>query len=341
LREYAEAQAILDQLEPKRETLAPLDRYNLEWLAAECKGDRGTALRAVRRAAELSPRSMWTFRLGVVALMSNRPGEARAAMESLDPEHGFVRGWVSFSYHYASALHYLGEHDAELVQAERGRSGSPHSLGALGIELRARAGQGDVAGVKRLTDESVGLPAEWLDTPGTTMQLGAHELAAHGEPEAARELAARALAWHRALPPAEAATPARREDLGRSLLDAGELAEAERVFEELAALSPEQVDLRGMLGVLAARRGDAAGAAAADRWLAALERPYLFGESYYWRAAIAAWSDKPQEAFDLLRTAYAHGRPYHWAADQHLHIDPVLAPLRGEAGFADLLAPKG
>ncbi len=339
LREYAEAQAILDELEPRRDTLAPLDRYNLEWLAAECRGDRGAALRAVRRAAELSPRSVWTFRQGVVALMSNRPGEARAAMETLDPEHGFVRGWISFSYHYASALHYLGEHQAELAQAEAARRGSPHSLGALGVELRARAGLGDVAAVRRLTDESVGLPAEWLDTPGTTMQLGALELAAHGQPAAAAELAARALAWHRALPPADAA--ARREDLGRSLLDAGELAEAGRVFTELAREAPAQIEYRGFLGVLAARRGDAAAAGEADRWLAALDRPYLFGEAYYWRAAIAAWSGRPDEALDLLRRAYAHGRPYHWLADQHLHVDPLLQPLRGEAGFVELLAPKG
>ncbi|MEZ5333434.1 MAG: protein kinase [Thermoanaerobaculia bacterium] len=341
LFEYAQADAVLDEIRPRQETLAPLDRYNLEYLTAELDGDRGMATRAAQRAAELSPRSHWTFRYGVAALMSNDPREAVRAMESLDPDKGFVRGWVSYTYHLSSAYHYLGEYEKELAEVRRARTVSPESLGALGLEIRARAAMGELDAVRSLVDECVGFRPEWLDTPGSMMLLAGHELAAHGYPEVADEMYRQALAWHERLPETEAAAPRRRQELGESLLHVGRLEEARAIFRELAASDPDRLSYQGLLGELAARLGDRDEVARIDAELEALERPYLFGENFYWRAVLAAWSGDLDGATALLREAYARGRPYHRHADEHPHIDPNLAPLRGNRGFEALATPRG
>ena len=341
LFEYAQADAVLGEIRPRQETLAPLDRYNLDYLTAELAGDRGMATRAAQRAAELSPRSHWTFRYGVAALMSNDPVEAVEAMESLDPAKGFVRGWVAYTYHLSSAYHYLGEHAKELAEIRRAREVSPESLGALGLEIRARAAMGELDTVRSLADESVGFRPEWLDTPGSMMLLAGHELAAHGHPGAAAGMYEEAVAWHQRLPGAEAAVPRRRQELGESLLHVGRLEEARSIFAELAAAEPDRLAYQGLLGLVAARLGDEAETARIDAWLEALERSYLFGENFYWRAVLAAWRGEAGDATALLREAYARGRPYHRNADEHPHVDPNLAPLRGSAGFDALATPRG
>lgn len=341
LFEYAEAAAVLDEIRPRQDTLAPLDRYNLDYLTAELAGDRGMAARAARRASELSPRSHWTFRYGVASLMSNDPLEGVEAIESLDPEKGFVRGWVSFAYHLSSGYHYLGEHDKELAEVQRARAAIPESLGALGLEIRARAALGQLDAVRALVEESVGFRPEWLDTPGSMMLLAGHELAAHGFAPAATAMYEEALAWHRRLPEAEAAVPRRRQELAEALLHVGRLEEARAILAELAAAEPDRLAYQGLLGMVSARLGDEAAVERIDGWFAALEREYLFGENFYWRAVLAAWRGDAERATALLREAYARGRPYHRNADEHPHVDPNLAPLRGTRGFETVTAPRG
>jgi hypothetical protein len=89
--------------------------------------------------------------------------------------------------------------------------------------------------------------------------------------------------------------------------------------------------------VLAARRGERAEAERIASAMATLDRPYLFGETYYWRAVIAAQLGQRAEAMDLLRDAFGHGR----AHDIGLHRDPLLAPLRSYTPFKELLRPQG
>jgi hypothetical protein len=93
--------------------------------------------------------------------------------------------------------------------------------------------------------------------------------------------------------------------------------------------------------MVSARLGEDAEVARIDTWLEALERPYLVGENFYWRAVLAAWRGEADDATALLREAYARGRPYHRNADEHPHIDPNLAPLRGTPGFEALATPRG
>ncbi len=95
--------------------------------------------------------------------------------------------------------------------------------------------------------------------------------------------------------------------------------------------------MHGQLGTLAARQGNRAEAERISAMLEALERPYLFGEHTYWRARIAALLGEREEAFALLRAAYAQG--YKWWLP--MHNEPDLESLRDYSPFRELLRPKG
>jgi hypothetical protein len=99
---------------------------------------------------------------------------------------------------------------------------------------------------------------------------------------------------------------------------------------------PAHLD-HGYLGVIALRRGDAAGAAAAAALLAHADGPYLFGAPDFWRAAMAATGGDADGALRHLRRAFANGLPH----EPFVHADPHLAPLRGDPRLATLLAARG
>src|SRR5919201_3648191 len=87
----------------------------------------------------------------------------------------------------------------------------------------------------------------------------------------------------------------------------GQYNEAYALMRSLAAEDTSNVDYRGALGVLAARRGNGAEAARLDTWLAARRGPYLRGAPTMYRAEIAAVLGDPDRALALLRDAIAQG----------------------------------
>jgi tetratricopeptide (TPR) repeat protein len=338
---FAEAAALLERIEPQRDQLAPLDRYHLDLVSAECRGDRLAALRAARKAAEMAPHSQWTFRYGVMALMVNRPREGNAAMATLDPDRGFLRSWLPYYYHFTSSFHLMGDHEGELRQAREARRRFPQSLGAHAIEARALAALGREDEVVALLEQAVTLATEFVETPGRVILLAERELLAHGYPEKVEALAEWSVLWHERLSESERRKTMNRANLARVLFDAGDLERSKAIYEGLSAETPDSIEYRGSIGVLAARLGDADAASDADRWLTRQDRPFLFGEVLYWRAAIAAWSGQTAEAVPLLRQAYGQGRTFYWNAHELPHLDPMLRPLWREPEFVELIRPKG
>jgi predicted Zn-dependent protease len=113
--------------------------------------------------------------------------------------------------------------------------------------------------------------------------------------------------------------------------------EARALFEELASEQPENVELLGHLGTIAARRGDRAEAERIATALASSAQPYLRGGNTLWRARIAAQLGEHEQALHLLREAFSQGQRYGlW-----LHTDPDLGPLRNLSSFRELVRPKG
>jgi hypothetical protein len=108
------------------------------------------------------------------------------------------------------------------------------------------------------------------------------------------------------------------------------------LFERLAVETPNDINVRGFLGVLAARRSDREEALSIGESLAGLA-PGDFGRDSYWRACIASLLGERERAMVLLREAYARGRPF----SVNLHTDMDLEPLHDYPPFQDLLRPKG
>jgi hypothetical protein len=86
-----------------------------------------------------------------------------------------------------------------------------------------------------------------------------------------------------------------------------------------------------------ARLGDRDGASDVDERLAAIDRPYLYGQTTLWRARIAAVLGERERAVVLLRNAFAEGLRYGiW-----LHRDIHFESLSDHAAFQELKRPKG
>jgi hypothetical protein len=158
----------------------------------------------------------------------------------------------------------------------------------------------------------------------------------HGDTVAARQAAARAVAWYRSRPADERSTMEERFTAACSLEMVGAYAEAEQITRGLAAEDSTNVDFRGQLGGLAAERGDTALADSLDRWLAAQPVSRVSWTASMYRARIAALLGHPDAAVARARDAVDEGAWPAW-----FHQEPAIMRLRSRKDFAALLTPKG
>jgi predicted Zn-dependent protease len=150
----------------------------------------------------------------------------------------------------------------------------------------------------------------------------------------------RTLAWHARRPAAEQATEFMRFERAQTYYAAGYADSARVITQDLLRAHPDSLQYAGLLGVLAAQRGDRAEAAGFDQRLSALERPLGRGQATYWRACIAALLHEDDRALDLLARSLGAGFFYqvHFLTP---HMEPSFARLRSNPRFQQLLRPKG
>jgi len=181
-------------------------------------------------------------------------------------------------------------------------------------------------------DESMAMAFTSSYSPGTVMRYAAEELRAHGHEEAAMEIANRAVEWYQSH-----LTPTRyRSALARALYLAKRWDEAHPFFEKLADENPDNINYKGYLGTLAARRGNREKALEIFNELQQMDRPYLYGDHNYWCACISSLLGKHQQAVVLLKEAFAQG----FSSPINLHRDMDLEPLRDYPPFQELVRPK-
>jgi len=208
------------------------------------------------------------------------------------------------------------------------------------MELLALAALGRGREVNERFDEIKTLPPDPIRLPAPVMREIALDLAAHGDSTAARVALARTLAWHASRPGAEQAQQAMRFERAEAYYAAGYADSARAIASDLARAHPKNEQYAGLLGVLAARRGDRAEAARLDRLLVTLDRPLRRGQALYWRACIAALLGERDTAVDLLARALDAGYVYQVRL-LDAHVEPSFARLRGDHRFQELLRPKG
>jgi tetratricopeptide (TPR) repeat protein/TolB-like protein len=366
-----EAESEVALAEQQLEKLAPFERLLLRNAHAMLRGNYDEVLETGREMDRLAPGLPWLrYNIGYAALVANRPRLAAETLGTLAAQRGAptVNAWAVFFL--ADAQHLLGQYAAELETARKGRQQFPTMVGFHGKEARALVALGRLGEAERPVDEALAvsyasrtstggeLASPGQVDPGEVMCLLAMEMGADGHSQAAVAMARRAAAWFEARPASSRKAPSSRWVLALAKFLAEDWDGARVLYEPLANLTrPERpsgwsepaafslaVRFRGRLGVIAARRGDRTGAERIAEELRQVDRPYLYGESLYSRAMIAASLGDKAAAVQLLREAIAQGLGLGVEWEGYavlLHRAPEMAPLRGYPPFEELIKPKG
>jgi serine/threonine-protein kinase len=324
-----------------RHVLEPVDGFTLRIAVAHCHGRNDELLRLViERGRALPPSSPMQVSTAGAALWANRPTLAIEALRRMNPQTDL--DWLPTADHIdywqdlCEAYHLVGQHDSELVAANR--QISHETLDQNFNRVRALAGLRRSAEVLRELDASFALPpepslgsglgpntygrTELTGTPAWIGTYGSRELMVHGDTSAAREAAASTIAWIDAQPAATRNSQELRTFKVWLNELRGTLVPALALVHTLVAEDTGNVDFRGTLGGLAAASGDTGTARAADAWLASLPAERGSWGSSFYRARIAVLLGRPDDGAALVRESRDRGAwPY------FLHTDPVLHRL--------------
>ena len=342
----AEADSVFRLLEPQRDRLAPYDQANLDYFQSGwTRDDWEAAHRAAVRMEELAPtagHAHWAVAL--TALSLNRPREALRAMQRIDPERGWGRTWPWIYLFYVNIQHQLGDYDAEAAAALKDRERNPSRRAAIVHQIRPLAARGRVSEIEPLIRDALNQPSDTLDPwphvndPGEVMREVALELREHGSSDQAQRMFERAIAWYRAQPPIFAHSRVQRLGLATVTYYAGRLEDAAGLAEGLSTAGPDSTSVITLIGLIAARRGDAAGAHAMERRLAQDQTRYARDRAPpLGSARIISASGDYEHAVALLRASLARGHWYTWL---DLHAVPEFDSLRAYAPFDELVRPK-
>ncbi len=337
----AEAAGLMAKVRENEARLAPTELLFLKLDDARTAANPLEGLRIARQLHELAPHDFFmAWGAAYLASVANYP---REALEHL----GDVRtmDWTRASRFpqgewflrvAAWSHHFLGEYDAELEVAELAVRVYPTSHASRGHQVRALAALGRLEEIDRAIEASLTVPAG-RGSPGTTMLEAAEELRAHGHPAEAIRMAGRGAGWYASRPEGDAEAQGSLGNRAESLWMAERWEEARRLAEAWSAAGTKNFHARGMVGVMAARRGDLATANAVDAELAAIDRPAARGYALYWRAAIAAQAGARGRSIELLREAFTKGLPFQPSIHEYVYIEP----LHGYPPFEELIKPKG
>ena len=124
--------------------------------------------------------------------------------------------------------------------------------------------------------------------------------------------------------------------LGELFYELNELNEARAVFENLADRLPENIQWKGYLGIVLAKKGERKQAMDIMEQLRDWERPYLNGRNYFWMALIRANLGDLDDAVDLLAEAHRRGVPF-----TSFHLSTGIEPLQDYPGFIEFMKPRG
>jgi tetratricopeptide (TPR) repeat protein len=354
---YAEAAAQLDLVAEMQERLTPIMRRRLDWARANLAGRYEEAHGASLDLVRLDPTIDVVGYLAFVSLWTNRPRETVDTYRKSLRWDAFANPSAPFGSFfvmvYTGALHVLGEHEEELMVAQRGRDIYPHLLSLRGYEVRALVALERMDQTEKLIGEVLAMPYQWAPalpstwaSPGYVMLEAAEELRAHGHRDASLAMAGRALDWSQSRVGAEAKQEDTRSAIGDAFYQAERWEEANAVFTALAVKHPENLNYKARVGMLAARRGDRVGAMRIAEELRHLETPYLHGIHTFRSACILALLGEKDRAVALLREAVAQGSANTETSDAYgygfiYRHSMDLEPLRGYPPFEELIKPKG
>jgi tetratricopeptide (TPR) repeat protein len=334
---WPEADSVLRIAARMRDQLSAYERDFLDNRIAFYEGDRESALRAIRRAAEIAPGSKAVYNLALTLFEANLLREAREVLESLDPTRGPMRGWLPYWRILSGSYHLEGDHRQELRVARRARSVLSDQPGVLRLDLRAAAALGQTEAVAALLAEARRVSVDGsAELVGELTAIAAMELRKHGYADDAVQMFERAADWYKGLP-GDSLSQGARAYHARVLYALERWDEAEASYASLASDHPDDIGYRTQLGLIAARRGDRAATDEVSAWLAGQDHRYKMGAHTYGRATIAAVLGEREAALGLLREAFSQGYPQ---GDIRLHRDFDVENLLDYPPYIELMQPK-
>lgn len=254
---FARLDSTLALLEARRPRLNEYQELRLQMLVALMSGDGRAGLEAARRASELAPQSRTSYNVALAALGLNRPREALAALEQLDPDAGTMRDWGPYWSNLTHALHLLGRHQRELEAAREMRRRFPERRVGLVLEVRALAALGETGGIDEALARSAALAPTTYWSQGAAMVVAGEELRAHGH-EGGPGYLDRGIAWLREHLRSDPDYRPHRYWLASALYDAERWEDAGAVAKRLAEDYPDRPAYRELAVLAAARLGQPA-----------------------------------------------------------------------------------
>lgn len=328
--------SILRMVQAQRAQLGPLDRGLLDLWVAMVKGDiPGRYSAAQQMLAEAPASEQAVFLAGFAATRVFRTNEAITLLRRVPVERSRVR-WDLYGTGLAWSYHVGGRHEEELVEAQRRRRSTPHWLLAMEEEGRALAALGRGAELDRLTADIAAIAAQPARTAGLTLLVVGREAFVHGQSEAGLATFSRFDAWVEGQPVEQRESFALRRLVAMARHFQRNWPAADTLFTALVTERPQNADLLGWLGAVAAQRGDTARALRLTATLSALDVPYLHGAHTLARARIAAALGRRAEAIALTRQSISEGQVF-----DVIHLVPELLPLRGDPEFDALFRVVG
>jgi hypothetical protein len=210
-------------------------------------------------------------------------------------------------------------------------------MGPLLYEARAHAALGDADAASRIGDDMVAIGFDRFMSAGEALFTAARELNTHGHHTAGIDMLARAIEWQRDWSAVGAPTIPDRLALARMHYEADQWPAAAELLAPLQRERPDDDDVLGSVGTLAARMGDEVAARCAQSALRAKTGRFHYGRHLLWAGRIAAVLGDTGAALSLLRGAFARGCGH----DVRLHTDVDLSLLSADERYREMLRPRG
>jgi tetratricopeptide (TPR) repeat protein len=313
-----------------------LSKYEQSWVdrfVAEQAGQHTAALDAMLEAERVAPDDYFVnVSIGASLLRLNRPAAALATFAKM-PEPDWMSRVGARGLRLTVALdarHLLGDFEGERREAIAARHWVPGV--AANAEARSLMALGRTPEALQVVDDLLTVPGAARDALTTAVR----ELRAHDRRQESIDLANRMVERYRSQTPDPATAEAARHGLAGAFYSAERWDEAQAIVRKLAQGTPDNPEYLGLLGAIAARRGERAEALRSSDALRRLSQPYLFGSHTMWRARIAALLGEHELAVDLLRDAIAQGAYFTIGT----HRDMDLESLKTNAAFRELMRPK-
>ena len=334
--------SLISILAARAHLLSPFDRAGLSFLEREAHGDHAGAYRAGLAAAQLAPASNWWFNAATSAFALGRYREVLRLLHPIDPERGWVRGWVPHTMLLVRSHHALGEFEEQLAHLAPLIRVNSQDTRLRGMQMTGLVTLGRTKDVDAILASLITMP---FDTAGAGVvdyfPLLSAEARRHGHAAYSQEIARRCLDWYeREGSSITMPDPGGRIARGRAacLREAGRIAESRDAMLPLLA-RPRSLLLAqdiGRFAALSARLGDDA---AVQRMRQRIReetagRPDWRGLPVLLEARVAAARGDHARAVEYLRRAAEVDLDANW------HLDIDFAAMRGYAPFERLIASR-